>query len=134
MPSHGTDTALQGAPPSFSSGDILFLNARIIDGSGGPSYVSTVHVSSTKNQVVSVSPALADDKVVNLAKTAGARVINAQGFALSPGFIDMHAHSDLSLLHTPLHEAKISQGVTTEVIGQVRTAVECMPFSIGNNM
>lgn len=39
-------------------------------------------------------------------------------FSLCPGFIDMHAHSDLSVLHTPAHLAKITQGVTTEVIGQ----------------
>ena len=37
---------------------------------------------------------------------------------LSPGFIDMHAHSDLQLLTHPAHYAKISQGVTTELLGQ----------------
>ena len=37
---------------------------------------------------------------------------------LSPGFIDMHAHSDLQLLDAPDHYAKLSQGVTTEVLGQ----------------
>ncbi|TWU73239.1 hypothetical protein ED733_000866 [Metarhizium rileyi] len=47
-----------------------------------------------------------------------ARAIDAQGLVLSPGFIDMHAHSDLYLLTHPEHEAKISQGCTTEVIGQ----------------
>ncbi|KHN97942.1 D-aminoacylase [Metarhizium album ARSEF 1941] len=47
-----------------------------------------------------------------------ARVIDAEGFVLSPGFIDMHAHSDLYLLTNPEHEAKISQGCTTEVLGQ----------------
>lgn len=43
---------------------------------------------------------------------AGARVIDAQGQFLSPGFIDMHAHSDLYLITNPVHEAKISQGCT----------------------
>ncbi|KAG8407016.1 hypothetical protein J3458_020513 [Metarhizium acridum] len=47
-----------------------------------------------------------------------ARVIEAKGLVLSPGFIDMHAHSDLYLLTHPEHEAKISQGCTTEVVGQ----------------
>lgn len=37
---------------------------------------------------------------------------------LAPGFIDMHAHSDLHLLTEPGHFPKISQGITTEVIGQ----------------
>lgn len=41
-----------------------------------------------------------------------ARRINAKGHVLSPGFIDMHAHSDLYLLTNPDHEAKITQGCT----------------------
>lgn len=40
------------------------------------------------------------------------RRIEAKGHVLSPGFIDMHAHSDLYLLSHPDHEAKISQGCT----------------------
>ncbi|OAA64109.1 D-aminoacylase [Akanthomyces lecanii RCEF 1005] len=47
-----------------------------------------------------------------------ARRIDAHGRYLSPGFIDMHAHSDLYLITSPMHEAKISQGCTTEVVGQ----------------
>ena len=46
------------------------------------------------------------------------RRIDAAGLVLSPGFIDMHAHSDLQLLLDPDHYAKLSQGVTTEVLGQ----------------
>jgi N-acyl-D-amino-acid deacylase len=46
------------------------------------------------------------------------RVIDAGGLVLSPGFIDMHAHSDLQILTEPAHLAKISQGVTTELLGQ----------------
>src|SRR5690606_7267437 len=43
---------------------------------------------------------------------------DAGGLALAPGFIDMHAHSDLALLRDPDHSAKAAQGVTLEVIGQ----------------
>ena len=46
------------------------------------------------------------------------RVLDADGLALAPGFIDMHAHSDLALLRDPDHSAKAAQGVTLEVIGQ----------------
>lgn len=49
---------------------------------------------------------------------AGARVIHADGLAVAPGFIDMHAHSDLAVLTDPAHLAKVSQGVTTELLGQ----------------
>lgn len=49
------------------------------------------------------------------------RQIDAKGHILSPGFIDMHAHSDLYLLTHPDHEAKITQGCT------VRHTVEMKP-------
>ena len=49
---------------------------------------------------------------------AGRRTIDADGLVLSPGFIDMHAHSDLQILANPDHTAKVSQGVTLEVLGQ----------------
>ncbi|GMK55642.1 hypothetical protein CspeluHIS016_0206980 [Cutaneotrichosporon spelunceum] len=49
---------------------------------------------------------------------ANERVIDATGLYISPGFIDMHAHSDLYLLSHPDHAPKITQGVTTEVVGQ----------------
>lgn len=46
------------------------------------------------------------------------REVDAEGYVLCPGFIDMHAHSDLYLLTHPSHEPKISQGCTLEVVGQ----------------
>ncbi|AXG54907.1 D-aminoacylase [Streptomyces lincolnensis] len=46
------------------------------------------------------------------------RELDAEGLVLSPGFIDMHAHSDLALLRDPDHSAKAAQGVTLEVLGQ----------------
>ncbi|MGW5697911.1 amidohydrolase family protein, partial [Streptomyces asiaticus] len=52
------------------------------------------------------------------ARPTARRVLEADGLALSPGFIDMHAHSDLALLRDPDHSAKAAQGVTLEVIGQ----------------
>ncbi|MEU9045400.1 MULTISPECIES: D-aminoacylase [unclassified Kitasatospora] len=45
-------------------------------------------------------------------------VVDADGLVLTPGFIDMHAHSDLALLLEPEHPAKVTQGVTCEVLGQ----------------
>jgi N-acyl-D-amino-acid deacylase len=44
-------------------------------------------------------------------------VVDATGSLVAPGFIDMHAHSDFSLLAYPSAEAKVRQGVTTEVTG-----------------
>ena len=45
------------------------------------------------------------------------RIIRAEGLHLAPGFIDLHSHSDLTLLVDPRAESKVRQGVTTEVIG-----------------
>jgi len=51
--------------------------------------------------------------------TTGAdREIDAGGLVVAPGFLDMHAHSDLALLSDGEHLAKLGQGVTTEVLGQ----------------
>lgn len=46
------------------------------------------------------------------------RVVDIAGLVISPGFIDMHTHSDLQVLVNPDHTSKLSQGVTTEVLGQ----------------
>ncbi|MEH6374086.1 D-aminoacylase [Streptomyces sp. KLMMK] len=90
--------------------DTVFRNVRVIDGSGGPSYRADV--------------GLAGGRIAEIRgpgegpRPTARRVVDAAGLALSPGFIDMHAHSDLALLRDPAHEPKAAQGVTLEVIGQ----------------
>ncbi|MFV0373021.1 N-acyl-D-amino-acid deacylase family protein [Microbacterium sp.] len=86
---------------------ILFRRARVVDGTGAPAYLADVRVDG--DRISRVAPALdgdADD------------VVDAAGHVLAPGFIDMHAHSDLALVADRAHDAKVTQGVTTEVIGQ----------------
>ncbi|KPC66706.1 N-acyl-D-amino-acid deacylase family protein [Streptomyces chattanoogensis] len=91
--------------------DTVFRNVRVIDGSGGPSYRADVALDGGRiagiGRETDAGP-----------RPGAARVVDADGLALSPGFIDMHAHSDLALLRDPAHEAKAAQGVTLEVIGQ----------------
>ncbi|MFJ2634750.1 amidohydrolase family protein [Streptomyces sp. NPDC087422] len=90
--------------------DLVFRDARVIDGTGAASYVADV--------------GLAGGRVGEIRRKDGGRrltarrVVDAEGLALAPGFIDMHAHSDLALLRDPSHEAKAAQGVTLEVLGQ----------------
>ncbi|MFJ6655285.1 amidohydrolase family protein [Streptomyces sp. NPDC091377] len=93
--------------------ELVIRDADVVDGTGGPAYRADVVVDG--GRIVSI---------VKEAATAGgrrpsaARELDAEGLVLSPGFIDMHAHSDLALLRDPEHTAKAAQGVTLEVIGQ----------------
>ncbi|MFE9887578.1 amidohydrolase family protein [Streptomyces scopuliridis] len=89
--------------------DLVIRDARVIDGTGGPSYRADVGIEDGR---------IAAIRREGEPRPSGARVVDAAGLALSPGFIDMHAHSDLALLRDPEHTAKAAQGVTLEVIGQ----------------
>ncbi|MFJ1915075.1 amidohydrolase family protein [Streptomyces sp. NPDC088147] len=89
--------------------DLVIRDVRVVDGTGGPSYRADVGVEGGR---------IAAIRREGEPRPSGARVLDAAGLALSPGFIDMHAHSDLALLRDPDHSAKAAQGVTLEVIGQ----------------
>lgn len=86
--------------------DLLITNGLIVDGTGGPAFTADVGISGER--IVSVG---------DLAHAEAIRTIDATGMVVSPGFIDIHTHSDLSLLVEPFGMSKIRQGVTTEVSG-----------------
>ncbi|MFJ4778701.1 amidohydrolase family protein [Streptomyces sp. NPDC088762] len=86
--------------------DLVIRGARVVDGTGGPSYTADVAVHEGRIAGIGRIPG------------GGRRTLDAHGLALAPGFIDMHAHSDLALLRDPDHSAKAAQGVTLEVLGQ----------------
>ncbi|MFC8533954.1 amidohydrolase family protein [Streptomyces sp. NPDC057249] len=91
--------------------DLVIRDATVVDGTATPSYRADVAV--TDGRITEIhredSPG---------PRPTGHRALDAGGLALSPGFIDMHAHSDLALLRDPDHSAKAAQGVTLEVLGQ----------------
>ncbi len=86
--------------------DLLVLNGKIVSGMGNPWHWGDVAV--VRDKIV---------KVGRLGREQAKKVIDAKGLVVSPGFIDGHTHSDLSLFVDPMSEAKIRQGVTTENIG-----------------
>ncbi|MFE3737638.1 amidohydrolase family protein [Streptomyces sp. NPDC059134] len=94
--------------------DLVLRDARVIDGTGGASYRADVTVEAGRVSGIRRE----SDGGPRTPRPTGARVVDAAGLALAPGFIDMHAHSDLALLRDPDHSAKAAQGVTLEVIGQ----------------
>ena len=86
--------------------DWLIRGGRVVDGSGAPARPADVGL--TGDRVVAVDPGLAGE---------ARRVVDAARCLVTPGFIDMHAHSDFSLLSVPSAESKLRQGVTTDVTG-----------------
>lgn len=87
--------------------DILIRGAQVFNGGGGPPVEADI--------------AIMGDRIVALGPGAGAprarRVIDGCGLAASPGFVDIHGHSDYHLLLAPTAESAVLQGVTSEVGG-----------------
>lgn len=96
--------------------DLVVTNGIVIDGTGtGP---------------VRADVAVMGDRVVAVGQIAGeaARTIDAAGQVVSPGFIDLHAHSDMSFLVDPLADSKLRQGVTLELVGNCGMSF-CAPLN-----
>jgi len=91
----------------------LLRGATVIDGTGAPGYRADVVLAD--GRIAEIAP---ESEGRHASAAGSTHVIDATGLALTPGFIDMHAHSDLALLTDPEHLAKVSQGVTLEVLGQ----------------
>ena len=87
--------------------DLIIENGMIVDGTGSPGFFAAVGIEGEKVSILRGDVSLVETR---------AR-IDASGKVVSPGFIDMHAHSGLVILEQPLHEPKVMQGVTTELIG-----------------
>src|SRR5215468_5342631 len=85
---------------------LLLRGGSVVDGSGAPARRLDVAVEGER--IAAVAPSITG---------TAERVIDATGKVVSPGFIDMHSHSDLFYFACPSAESKIRQGVTTEVVG-----------------
>lgn len=86
--------------------DLLIKHGTVVDGTGAPKMVADVGISD--GQITAVGPSLDGD---------AAREIDARDRIIAPGFIDVHTHSDFTLLNTPGADSKVRQGITTEVVG-----------------
>lgn len=102
----------------MSSDSLEFQNVRLLDGTGGQSRTAHVLVADGRIQRVADRKAGAD------------RELDVDGSCLAPGFIDMHAHSDLRLFETPGAPEKLTQGITTEVLGQDGVSVAPVPTDL----
>jgi N-acyl-D-aspartate/D-glutamate deacylase len=93
----------------------LFVGALVADGTGES--LKKFNVGTSQGEIVWVG----EDDVPATQK------IDVSQKVLAPGFIDIHTHSDLTLLSNPLAQSKIRQGITTEVIGNCGFGVAPYP-------
>ena len=89
--------------------DILIRHGRVLDGTGNPWSRADVVISGDRIEHIGRVPESID--------FGSAKVIDAQGMYVCPGFIDIHAHPDLTILYKEVQDYKLRQGITTEVSG-----------------
>ncbi len=102
--------------------DVIVKGGSVVSGTGNPWYKADVGIKERRISKIGV------------VLEKGERVINADDLFVCPGFIDIHSHSDFSLLINPLAESKIRQGVTTEVIGNCGNSAAPLNDDVKDNL
>jgi N-acyl-D-aspartate/D-glutamate deacylase len=101
-----------GAEQASEAYDVVIRGGKIVDGTGNAWFEGDIAIRGDRIQAVGL-----------LGSNATARrVIDARGLVVAPGFIDIHSHSDMTLLDDGSAQSKIRQGVTTEVLGEDTSA------------
>ncbi len=86
--------------------DLIIKNGTVIDGTGTERFSADIGIK--------------EDKIYKIERSINEKakkIIDAEGYIVSPGFIDIHGHSDFTLFVNNKGESKIRQGITTEVVG-----------------
>src|SRR2546426_1004871 len=87
--------------------DVVIHDGMIVDGTGNSWYRADIGITGGRIQKIGTIP-----------PSAGRKAINASGRAVSPGFIDLHTHSDITVLVDGTAQSAVRQGVTLDVIGE----------------
>ena len=91
--------------------DLVIAGGSVIDGDGTPAVSADIGITGGRIT-----------RIGSLTGAAARQRIDASGLTVTPGFIDMHNHSDYTILAEPKAESMIRQGVTTMVLGESRSA------------
>jgi dihydroorotase/N-acyl-D-amino-acid deacylase len=92
----------QGAPY-----DIVIRGGHLVDGTGNPWFAADVAIKNGRIAAIGRLPS-----------ASGARAIDATGRLVTPGFIDLHTHSEIALLADGTAQSKVRQGVTLDIMGE----------------
>ena len=95
-------TALYGQPY-----DLLITGGRIVDGTGNPAYYADLAVRDQHIAAIGMFPG-----------QSAKRTINAKGLTVTPGFVDIHNHSDYTIAQDGDAQSMIRQGVTSMIFGE----------------
>jgi len=90
--------------------DILIHGAKVVDGTGNPWQYGDIALSGER--LLDVAPP------GSIPRESAREVVDAAGMVVCPGFIDILSHSHIPLMHDPRDLSKITQGVTTEIMGE----------------
>jgi N-acyl-D-amino-acid deacylase len=108
---HFLAAVLFAIPALAQDFDVVIRNGRIVDGTGNPSQLGDIGIKGGRIAAIG-----------RLEGKTARRVVNASGLVVAPGFIDIHNHSDYSILTDGNAESMIRQGVTSMILGEGESA------------
>jgi N-acyl-D-amino-acid deacylase len=103
-----TTASAQNPAPEI---DLLIRGGRLVDGTGNPSFLGDIAIRG--NRIVAMG---------HLSSTGAKRIVEASGLTVAPGFIDIHNHSDYTLIADGDAQSMIHQGVTSMILGEGESA------------